>query len=144
MVGGYVTSGVAENIRGDVWRSPSGDCCGFWERQGNLPAPRASGFLLFLGGGATTSNAQDRLLYLGGVSTTGAANDVYLTVDGGYNWVTLVQAPWKPRWNQNAEVLTPIPFPYAHAYTFPVSCAGSHPPLLSWFANVRHRRRRMG
>ena len=109
MVGGYITSGDAGNIRGDVWRSARDDCCGFWERQGDLPAPRASGFLLFLSG-LNANNAQDKLLYLGGISTTGASNDVYLTVDGGYSWVTMEQAPWRGRWNQNAEV-HPTPYP---------------------------------
>ena len=92
--------------RGDVWRSDVGQCCDQWERMGTLPAPRGAGSLLFLGGSATASNnAQDRLVYLGGISSdVSATNDVYLTIDSGATWVTMVQAPWTPRWNHNAEL----------------------------------------
>ena len=124
MVGGYINAGTADNIRGDVWRSQRDDCCGFWERLGNLPAPRASGFLLYISGSSSNS-AADVLLYMGGVSSTGAANDVYLTVDGGNMWATMVQAPWTPRWNQNAEVdtthypLSPLPVAFLSAPQLP-------------------------
>ena len=102
MVGGYFTP---NDIRGDVWRSPRDECCGFWEPMGNLPAPRGAGALLFLSGASNVNNnEQDRLVYFGGSSSTGTSNDVYLTVDSGVTWANMVQAPWQPRRNHNAEV----------------------------------------
>ena len=93
-------------IRSDVWRSQRDDCCVYWELQGYLPAPRGSGALLYMGGAANVNNNQaDQLLYMGGISEgVGASNEVYITVDSGVTWATMLQAPWSPRWNHNAEL----------------------------------------
>ena len=95
-------------MRADVWRADSRWCCDQWDRLGNLPAPRGSGSMLYVGSGAedpTRDSSGDRLLYIGGIGNDGyAANDVFITADGARSWASMTTAPWAPRWNLNGEV----------------------------------------